>query len=125
MSGEGDSAAIYRVNGHEFEVVQRFERQGSEIVQCRECLAREALDADDDPDDYLGLLSSDECHIEWLRKPEGGSRGIALRNSGAYRGRDLLSVDSDGEIADTIRIYDDDAPLLAGMLDKTDWEARE
>lgn len=114
----------YVVNGHQFEITKTFDHSESVLVECTECLQREALDEDDDPDEYLGLVS-DECHIEWLRKPEGRSRGVALRNSGCFRGRELISVDSDGEVTDRVRVYDDDAPLLASMLDKSDWERRE
>jgi hypothetical protein len=89
----------YRFNGHEFEVVERYEDQGSEIIQCSECLIREVLDDDDDPEEYLDLMT-EECHIEWLRQPDGGFRGVALRNQSGFPGRQLIAVDSDGEITD-------------------------
>lgn len=123
MSAE-HSKIEYRVNGHEFEVVQRYEDQGSEIVQCTDCLDRQALDDDDDPDEYLDLMT-EECHIEWLRQPDGGFRGVALRNQAGFPGRQLIAVDSDGEITDKVRVYDEDAPLLSGMLDKQNWMERE
>lgn len=112
---------IYQVNGHDFEVVTEYE--GSELLRCTECFVREVLDEDDDPDYYLDLMT-DECHIEWLRKPDGGFRGVALRNQACFPGRELIAVDSDGEVTDTVRVYDEDAPLLAGMLDKSEWERR-
>lgn len=118
------SKQVYNVNGHEFEVVQRYEGQDSEIIQCTECMVREVLDDDDDPDEYLDLMT-DECHIEWLRQPDGGFRGVALRNQSGFPGRQLIAVDSDGEITDKVRVYDEDAPLLAGMLDQQQWEDRE
>lgn len=114
----------YRVNGHEFEVVQRYEDQGSEIIQCSECLVREVLDDEDDPEEYLDLMT-EKCHIEWLRQPDGGFRGVALRNQSGFPGRQLIAVDSDGEITDKVRVYDEDAPLLGGMLDKQNWTGRE
>ena len=114
----------YRVNGHEFEVVQRYEDQGSEIIQCTECLVREVLDDDDDPEEYLDLMT-EKCHIEWLRQPDGGFRGVALRNQSGFPGRQLIAVDSEGEITDKVRVYDEDAPLLGGMLDQQNWTERE
>jgi len=114
----------YRVNGHKFEVAQRYEDQDSEIIQCTECLVREVLDDDDDPEEYLSLMT-EKCHIEWLRQPDGGFRGVALRNQSGFPGRQLIGVDSDGEITDKVRVYDEDAPLLAGMLDQQNWKGRE
>lgn len=121
---QGITDTTYNVNGHLFELVQRYEDQGSEIIQCTECMVREVLNDDDDPEEYLDLMT-DECHIEWLRQPDGGFRGVALRNQSGFPGRQLIAVDSDGEITDKVRVYDEDAPLLAGMLDQQQWQNRE
>jgi hypothetical protein len=118
MSGDG----TYRANGHEFEVVAEYE--DDESIRCTDCMLREVLSDDKDPDDYLELMTP-ECHIEWLRQPDGGFRGIALRNASGFQGRELIAVDSDGEVTDTIRVYDDDAPLLGSLLDRSDWKRRE
>jgi len=112
----------YRTNGHEFKVQTEFD--GDEMVQCNECKLKELIREDDDAKDHLELMTP-ECHIEWLRKPDGGFRGIALRNGSGFSGRQLIAVDSDGEITDTVRVYDDDAGLLASMLDKSQWEKIE
>lgn len=120
---EQSTDALYRVNGHEFETVKDFDEHG-EIVRCRECLIREAIDEDDDPNETLDLQTTD-CHIQWLRQPDGGFHGVAIRNSNYFRGRQLIGVkeeDGDLEVADTIRIYDDDAPQLASLLDKEVWD---
>lgn len=111
----------YHVNGHDFEVIEEYE--SGELLRCTECLVRELLDRGEDPDDYLELMT-DDCHIEWLRQADGGFRGVALRNQGCYPGRDLIAVDSDGEVTDMVRVYDEDAALLSGMLDKSEWERR-
>ena len=132
MSTERDSESEhrnepkYRVNGHEWMVAQTFDHSDSEILQCRECLCKAALDPDDDPDDYLGLVT-DECQIVWLRDPAGKSHGIALRNRGGFRGRELIGVREggklgEGEVVDSVRVYDDDAPELASLLDKQNWD---
>lgn len=112
----------YEVNGHRFEIVTEFE--GDEVVRCSECMVREVLEEDDDPDDHLSLMTP-QCHIEWLRQPDGGFRGVALRNASGFSGRQLISVDSDGEVTDTVRVYDDDANALASMLDPSEWEREE
>ncbi|ELY91451.1 hypothetical protein [Natrialba taiwanensis] len=114
---------LYRVNGHEFETVKDFGEHGK-IVRCQECLVREALDEDDDPNETLELRTPD-CHIQWLREPDGGFHGVALRNTNYFPGRELIGVkedDGDLEVADSVRIYDDDAPQLASLLDKQTWE---
>ena len=126
MASELTDDVAYRVNGHEFVVADDLDNVASEIIQCRECLTKEALDYDEDPDDYLELVT-DECHIEWLRQPDGRSHGIALRNSGAFRGRELIGVREggdldEGEVVDSVRIYDDDVDLLGSLLDRSNWE---
>jgi len=121
MSDSKDSDR-YRVNGHDFEVVLEFE--GSFNVQCRDCLVREHVAAErDDPEDYLELMTP-ECHIEWPRRPDGGFHGVALRNASGFQGRDLIAVDSDGEVTDTVRVYDDDRHALASILDLSEWNRR-
>lgn len=117
----------YRVNGHDFEVVLEFE--GSVNVQCRECLLREHIAADrDDPEDYLDLMTP-ECQIEWLRRPDGEFHGVALRNASGFSGRELIGVKEggdtgNGEVANTVRIYDDDRHQLASLLDMREWNRR-
>ena len=118
--------ADYQVNGHEFVITERYESQDSELIQCRGCLHVEVLDDDDDPEDHLELRT-DECHIEWLREPEGRSHGIALRNASYFRGRELIGVREggklgEGEVVDKVRVYDDDAGRLASLLDKQTWK---
>lgn len=114
--------ADYEVNGHRFEIVTEYD--GDEVVRCSECMVRELVSADDNPDDHLSLMTP-ECHIEWLREPDGGFHGVALRNASGFSGRQLIAVDSDGEVADTVRVYDDDAYSLASMLDRSEWERKE
>jgi len=119
-SSTGDSNRVkYRLNGHEFAVREDYD--GDVIVECRKCLIRELVQADDDPQDRLELLTP-ECHIEWLRQPDGGFRGVALRSASGFSGRELIAVGSDGEVTDTVRVYDEDAPLLASLLDRHEWE---
>ncbi|NPB78094.1 hypothetical protein G7L64_24670, partial [Shigella sonnei] len=53
--------------------------------------------------------------------------GVALRNSGAFRGRELIGVREggylgEGEVVDSVRIYDDDVGLLGSLLDRSHWE---
>ena len=120
----GRMGRSYRVNGHHFEVIETYDR-GREIVRCTECLARELIDDEDDPEDYLGRMTP-ECRIVWLREPDGGFHGVALRNAQHFRGRELISVKEDGsdvEVANKIRVYDDDASHLASILDQRRWEA--
>ena len=124
MAAKEAPDAAYTVNGHKFEVVERYDTEESELIRCTECMVREVLDDDDDPEEYLGLMT-EECHIEWLRQPDGGFRGVALRNQSGFPGRQLVAVDSDGEITDKVRVYDEDAPRLAGMLDQQHWQNRE
>jgi len=114
-------SATYHVNGHEFEVIAEYE--GDRTVQCENCMVHEHLYEDKDAQDYLELMTPD-CHIEWLRQPDGGFKGIALRNSSGFQGRELIGVNSDGEVTDRIRVYDKDAPLLGSMLDQSEWERR-
>lgn len=117
----------YRYNGHDFEVVVEF--QGDKVLQCRDCLIKERLDEDDDPKEHLELMAP-QCHIEWLREPDGGFHGVALRNASCFRGRELIGVreggkTGEGKVVDNVRIYDDDAALLASLLDKSEWARRE
>lgn len=115
---------MYRVNGHEFEIVNEY--TSAEVLQCRECLAREVLQEENDAEDYLERMTP-ECHIELLRKPDGNFHGVALRNAQHFRGRELLGIKEDGddlEVVDSIRIYDDDTPQLASLLDKQTWDDR-
>lgn len=121
------SAADYEVNGHTFEVTEEY--GDAKQIQCTECLCLELLKDDQDPDEHLGLMTP-ECHIEWLREPDGGFHGVALRNASGFQGRELIGVREggklgEGEVADNVRIYDDDAPLLASMLDQSEWQRRE
>jgi hypothetical protein len=110
----------YRVNGHNFQLTTEFD-SGDKVVQCTECLLKQYIDSDDNPEDYLGLMAP-ECHIEWLREPDDGFHGVALRNASGFKGRQLIGVDSDLEVVDKVRVYDDDAPLLASLLQKDKWE---
>ncbi|WP_247005096.1 hypothetical protein [Halosolutus gelatinilyticus] len=115
-------SGTYRVNGHEFEVVAEYE--GEETVRCANCMVHEHLYEDKDAQDYLELMTP-ECHIKWLREPDGGFRGVALRNTSGFSGRELVAVDSDGEVTDRVRVYDDDTGLLASLLDQSEWKRRE
>lgn len=108
----------YRVNGHEFEIVAEYD--GDKTLRCENCMVHEHLYEDKDAQDYVELMTH-ECHIEWLRQPDGGSRGVALRNTMRFSGRELVAVDSDGEVTDKVRVYDDDAGLLASLLDHSEW----
>lgn len=125
---DSDTTTRYRVNGHEFEVINT--RGVSTLVECTECLFREVISDDEDPEDYLDLMAP-ECHIEWLRKPEDdGAHGIALRNARYFRGRELIGVRAggdtgNGEVADSVRIYDDDLAHLQSLLDTSEWTRRE
>lgn len=125
--GGTEVSGRYQVNGHDFEVVLEFE--GSVNVQCRECLLREHIAAErDDPEDYLGLMTP-ECQIEWLRRPEDGFHGVALRSASGFSGRELIGVSEggdtgNGEVANTVRIYDDDRHQLASLLDMREWNRR-
>ena len=116
-----NTSGRYRVNGHEFEVLNTI--GDSQLVRCEECLVREVISDDEDHDEYLDLMTP-ECHIEWLRQPDGGFRGVALRNASGFQGRDLIAVDSDGDVTDTVRIYDDDRHQLASILDLSEWNRR-
>lgn len=117
-----EPATTYRVNGHEFEVTDEFD--GDEAVECRECMVHQFVEADKDPEEYLELMT-DPCHIEWLREPDGGFHGVALRNRSGFSGRELIGVKEGEGVVDTVRVYDDDAPLLSRMLDRSEWERRE
>lgn len=122
-AGDGGSIAeLYRVNGHEFEVTDEFD--GDEAVQCRECMIHQFIYADKDAEEYLDLMTP-ECHIEWLRKPDDGFHGVALRNASGFSGRELIGVKEGEGVVDSVRVYDDDAGLLSSMLDKSDWQRRE
>jgi hypothetical protein len=109
----------FEVNGHTFETDTEFD--GDRVVECSECLVRELVHEGDDPEDRLELLTP-ECRIEWLREPDGGFRGVALRNASGFSGRQLIAVDSDGEVTDTVRVYDEDARRLASLIDPENWE---
>lgn len=119
---ETNTDVRYRVNDHEFEVLNTI--GDSQLVRCTECLVREVIADDEDPDEYLELMTP-ECHIEWLRQPDGGFRGIALRNACGFQGRELIAVNSDEEVTDTVRVYDNDTQRLASLLNKTEWDYRE
>ena len=110
------------MNGHAFEVVAEYE--GDQTVRCTDCMVHEHLYEDTDVQDYLELMTP-ECHIKWLREPDGGFRGVALRNTSGFSGRELIAVDSDGEVTDKVRVYDDDASRLASLLDQSEWKRRE
>lgn len=117
---------LYRINGHEFAVAEEYENQGAKKVECRECLCQEVLHDGDDHEDHLELMTP-ECNIEWLREPDGGFHGTALRNACGFSGRELIGVREggklgNGEVVDSVRVYDDDAGLLASMLDQQNWE---
>lgn len=116
---EPEDCVKYRYNGHEFVVVEEY--GDDELVECRECLIREVMEADDDPEDRLKLLTP-ECHIEWLREPDGGYHGQALRSASGFSGRELIGVNSDGEVVDSVRIYDKDAHRLTSILDASTWD---
>jgi hypothetical protein len=122
MTTDNGSSGTYRVNGHEFEVVVEYD--GDENLQCENCKIRERLAEEKDAQHYLELMTP-ECHIEWLRKPDGGFRGVALRNAIGFSGRELVAIDSDGEITDKVRVYDDDVGELGYLLDPNEWKRRE
>lgn len=120
--GGTSQTVVYRANGHEFEVVKSFD-DGTEILRCCECLRREVLDGEPDPEESLELRTA-ECRIEWLRDPDDGFHGVALRNSNCFSGRELIGVKETDEkttfdVVDSVRIYDDDAPELASLLSET------
>lgn len=125
---ETEQPATYHVNGHEFVVFETYEDGEVELLQCRECLIQEVIGEDEDgPEDYLDLMTP-ECRIVWLREPDDGFHGIALRNASGFSGRELIGVKEDGgpfgqgDIADKVRVYDDDAPKLQSLLDPQGWE---
>lgn len=123
-------SGTHHVNGHEFVVFETYKDGDVEALQCRECLVREVLDDEEDPEDYLELMTP-ECQIAWLREPDGGFHGVALRNASGFRGRQLIGVKEDGgplgegEIADKVRVYDEDARQLESLLDLRNWERME
>lgn len=116
---------LIEVNGHTFETVVEFE--GDRTVQCLDCGARELIqeDNEDDPEDYLELMSPDECKRVVIREADGGFHGLALRNASGFQGRLLEAFDEDGEVQDSIRIYDKDIGTVGRLLDRTEWERTE
>lgn len=107
-----------RIDGHEFETIREFE--GNRVLECTECLLRELVEADDDPEYQLATNTS-ECKIEWLEKPDRSSRGIALRNFYGLSDRQLIMVDADGDVTDTVRVHDEHVDKLASLLDVATW----
>lgn len=116
-----DESALYHVNGHRF--IVETEHGGDVVVECRDCMVKELVQSTHDPEEHLELMTP-ECHVEWLREPDGGFRGVALRNASGFSGRELIAVNEAGEVTDRVRVYDDDAPVLSSMLDKSNWGDR-